>query len=211
MVGTDPKSDLAVVKVDNVDVQRGARWATPTSCRSASGSSPSAIRSASITPSPSACSRPRTARASTAATYEDFLQTDASINPGNSGGPLVNLDGEVIGINTMIAGIGTGIGFAVPSSMAKPIADQLIETGRVRRPFLGVVMQEMTPELAKRIGTNAPEQGALVGQVQPGSPADEGRHQAGDVIVAIDGSPVDRIGKAVQRTVLGKQIGQKVT
>src|SRR6185312_496949 len=69
--------------------------------------------------------------------YEDFLQTDASINPGNSGGPLVDLDGEVIGINTMIAGIGTGIGFAVPMSMAKGVADQLIQTGKVRRPYIG--------------------------------------------------------------------------
>ncbi len=81
--------------------------------------------------------------------FEDFLQTDASINPGNSGGPLVNLDGEVIGINTMIAGIGTGIGFAVPSSMFKTVADQLIQTGKVRRPYIGIRMQELTPEMAK--------------------------------------------------------------
>src|SRR6185369_9081070 len=80
---------------------------------------------------------------------EDFLQTDASINPGNSGGPLVNLRGEVIGINTMIAGLGTGVGFAVSESMAQPIARQLIEHGKVTRPYIGIVMQTLTPDLGK--------------------------------------------------------------
>ena len=80
--------------------------------------------------------------------YEDFLQTDAAINPGNSGGPLVNLDGEVIGINTAIRGIGTMIGFAIPSTMVKPVAQQLVKDGHVHRPFLGIHMQDITPELA---------------------------------------------------------------
>jgi len=115
----------------------------------------------------------------------------------------------VIGINTMIAGMGTGIGFAVPSSMAKPIAEQLIKNGRVRRPFLGVIMQDMTPDLSKRLGNGAPEKGALVGQVQSGSPADKAGIKPGDVIVDIDRAPVTG-SKSVQRTVLGKQIGQKV-
>ena len=209
VVGTDPKSDLAVVKVDSVDVQ-AARLGD--SDKVAVGEWVIAIGN------PFGLDHTVTVGVLSAKNrsgfdnghIEDFLQTDASINPGNSGGPLVDLDGEVIGINTMIAGIGTGIGFAVPSSMAKPIADQLIKTGRVRRPFLGVVMQEMTPDLAKRIGTNAPQQGALVGQVQPGSPADVAGIKPGDVIVAIDKSPVAG-SKAVQRTVLGKQIGQKVS
>src|SRR5207249_6066159 len=122
--------------------------------------------------------------------YEDFLQTDASINPGNSGGPLVNLDGEVIGINTMIAGIGTGIGFAVPSSMARPIVDQLINGGKVRRPYLGIYMQDVTPEMAKGLGGKAPEKGALVSQVQPGSPADKAGVKPGDVVVSVDGQAV---------------------
>jgi serine protease Do len=142
--------------------------------------------------------------------YEDFLQTDASINPGNSGGPLVNVDGEVIGINTAILGPGgnIGIGFAVPSSMAKPIADQLIANGKVRRPYLGILMQDLTPELAKSMG-KAPEKGAIVSNIQPGSPADKAGVKPGDVIVAVDGQPVDG-SKAVQRTVLTKKIGQKV-
>ncbi len=141
--------------------------------------------------------------------YEDFLQTDASINPGNSGGPLVNLDGEVIGINTMIAGMGTGIGFAVPSSMARPIVEQLIKGGKVRRPYIGIMMQDLGPDMAKALGDKAPERGAIVGQVAPGSPAEKAGVKAGDVIVKVDGTTVDG-SRAVQRTILGKQIGQKI-
>src|SRR4030095_4305780 len=122
--------------------------------------------------------------------YQDFLQTDASINPGNSGGPLVNLDGEVIGINTMIAGIGTGIGFAVPSSMGKPIADSLIHGGKVRGPYIGIRMQELTPDLAKTMGKGAPERGALVGEVQSGSPAEKAGIKPGDVITNVEGESI---------------------
>jgi serine protease Do len=208
VVGTDPKSDLAVVKVDNVDVQVAklgdsdkvavGEWVIAIG-------NPFGLDHTVTVGVLSAKNRSGFDRGH----YEDFLQTDASINPGNSGGPLVDLDGEVIGINTMIAGIGTGIGFAVPSSMAKPIAEQLIKTGRVRRPFLGVVMQDMNPELSKKLGRGAPEKGALVGQVQPGSPADKAGIKPGDILVDIDKTPVSG-SKSVQRTVLGKSIGQKV-
>jgi serine protease Do len=208
VIGTDPKSDLAVVKVDNVDVQ-AARLGD--SEKVAVGEWVIAIGN------PFGLDHTVTVGVLSAKNrsgfdsghYEDFLQTDASINPGNSGGPLVDLDGEVIGINTMIAGIGTGIGFAVPSSMAKPISDQLIKNGRVRRPYLGVMMQDITPELSKRLGNGAPEKGALVGQVQTGSPAEKAGIKPGDIITEIDRAQVTG-SKSVQRTVLGKQIGQKV-
>jgi serine protease Do len=208
VIGTDPKSDLAVVKVDNVDVQ-AARLGD--SEKVAVGEWVIAIGN------PFGLDHTVTVGVLSAKNrsgfdsghYEDFLQTDASINPGNSGGPLVDLDGEVIGINTMIAGIGTGIGFAVPSSMAKPISDQLIKNGRVRRPYLGVMMQDITPELRKSLGQGAPEKGALVGQVQPGSPAEKAGIKPRDVITEIDKTPVTG-SKSVQRTVLGKSIGQKV-
>jgi serine protease Do len=140
--------------------------------------------------------------------FEDFLQTDAQINPGNSGGPLVNVNGEVIGINTMIVG-GTGIGFAVPSSMARPIVDQLIQTGHVRRPYIGISMQELTPELSRGLGKGAPEKGALVGQVQQGTPAEQAGAKAGDVITAVNGQPVTD-SRGVQKDVLGSKIGDKV-
>jgi serine protease Do len=140
---------------------------------------------------------------------EDFLQTDASINPGNSGGPLVNLRGQVIGINTMIAGLGTGVGFAVSESIARPIAQQLIEHGKVTRPFIGVVSQAITPELHDAIGKDAPAEGALVTQVQPGSPAEQAGVRAGDVVLEVDKEPIDD-SRDLQSTVLAKRVGEKL-
>ena len=141
--------------------------------------------------------------------YEDYLQTDAAINPGNSGGPLISLDGEVIGINTAIKGVGTMIGFAIPTSMARPIAQQLIKSGHVRRPYLGILMQELTPELATSLGAGAPQKGALVGQVETNSPAARAGIQPGDVIVRLDGQEVEG-SKAVQKAVLQRQLGQRI-
>src|SRR2546429_3077695 len=104
------------------------------------------------------------------ATYENFIQTDASINPGNSGGPLVNLRGEVIGINTAIVATGQGIGFAIPANMVKRVTAQLIDRGRVQRGWIGVALQPMSPELAQAMGL-ADAKGAIVARVYPGSPA----------------------------------------
>ena len=140
---------------------------------------------------------------------EDFLQTDASINPGNSGGPLVNLDGQVVGINTMIAGLGTGVGFAVSEAMARPIVQQLIETGKVTRPYVGILMQSMTPQLRQAIGDKAPEKGALVSQVMDKSPAKEAGVQEGDIVLKVDGQPTAD-SRDVQRAVLGKKVGEKI-
>jgi serine protease Do len=140
---------------------------------------------------------------------EDFLQTDASINPGNSGGPLVNLDGQVVGINTMIAGLGTGVGFAVSEAIARPIVQQLIETGKVTRPYIGILMQSMTPQLRQAIGEKAPEKGALVSQVMDKSPAKEAGVQEGDVVLKVDGQPTAD-SREVQRVVLGKKVGEKI-
>ncbi|MCA9114311.1 MAG: Do family serine endopeptidase [Planctomycetaceae bacterium] len=123
---------------------------------------------------------------------EDFLQTDAAINPGNSGGPLLNLDGEVIGINTAIStrsGGYDGIGFAIPGNMARWVADQLIETGTVQRAYLGVAIQPMDNDLAEKFGVPV-GQGAIVSQVMPDSPAAEAGLQAGDVVLSVDGKNV---------------------
>jgi serine protease Do len=129
------------------------------------------------------------------AKFSDFIQTTAFINPGNSGGPLVNLDGEVIGINTWIftgGGAGfIGIGFAVPTNMAKYVIDSLIENGNVTRGWLGVVIQELTPDLAKSFGLKDTK-GVLLDDVVPDGPADEGGLTAGDVIVAYRGDPLER-------------------
>ena len=121
-----------------------------------------------------------------------FLQTDAAINPGNSGGPLVNLDGEVVGINTAIAsasGVYEGVGFAIPSNLARWVADQLIAHGRVRRAYLGVAIAEVSPQTARELGV-ALRQGVLVSQIFPNSPAAKAQLQAGDIITAFAGRNV---------------------
>jgi len=125
--------------------------------------------------------------------YEDFIQTDASINPGNSGGALVNLNGELIGVNSAIltrGGGNIGIGFAIPSNMVRTIMDQLIEFGEVRRGLLGVNIYTITPDIAEAYGVKE-TQGALISQVMPGSSADEAGLKAGDIVVSVDGKPVD--------------------
>src|SRR2546428_4412820 len=123
-------------------------------------------------------------------TYENFIQTDASINPGNSGGPLVNLRGEVIGINTAIVATGQGIGFAIPANMAKRIVNQLIDRGKVTRGWLGVAVQPLTPELAQALGMKQAK-GAVVSRVYPSSPAAAAELPQNDGIVTFDGVTVE--------------------
>ncbi len=121
--------------------------------------------------------------------YDDFLQTDASINPGNSGGPLLNMKGEVIGINTAIVASGQGIGFAIPSNMAKQVIAQLKKYKMVKRGWLGVTIQDVDEETAKALGL--PEaKGALVASVIPGDPASRAGIKVGDVIISVNGKPV---------------------
>jgi serine protease Do len=121
--------------------------------------------------------------------YDDFIQTDASINPGNSGGPLFSLRGEVVGINTAINPQGKGIGFAIPIDAVKNVLPQLVATGHVSRGRLGVLIQGMDDDLAKALGMDHPH-GALVEEVEPGSPAEKAGIKSGDVIVALDGRDV---------------------
>ena len=125
--------------------------------------------------------------------YENFIQTDASINPGNSGGALVNLKGELIGINTAILAAGgqgnVGIGFAIPINMVRKIADQLIEYGEVRRGMLGVIMQNLTPELSRAFGLDL-HQGVVISQVIEDTAAEEAGLEVGDIVVAINGKPI---------------------
>ena len=122
--------------------------------------------------------------------YDDFLQTDASINPGNSGGPLINMEGEVIGINTAIVGSGTGIGFAIPSNLVKGVIKQLTAHGEVTRGWLGVSIQPLTEELAEYYGAKS-KKGALVAAVEPGDPADKAGIRAQDIIVELNGKQVE--------------------
>ena len=140
--------------------------------------------------------------------YDDFIQTDASINPGNSGGPLFNLRGEVVGINTAIISGGQGIGFAIPINAAKALLPQLKTKGKVTRGWLGVVIQKVTPELAKNFGIKESE-GALVSDVMEDSPAARADIRRGDVIVSYDGRRIKEMDQ-LPKMVAGTEVGHKV-
>ena len=144
--------------------------------------------------------------------YEDFIQTDASINPGNSGGPLFNIRGEVIGINTAIINFAQGIGFAIPSNMVQAVTAQLILKGKVTRGWLGVGIQPLTPELAGKFGVKENE-GVLVNEVFEGDPAHKAGIQPGDIILNVDGQPVDTpntLARVIAGFVPGKKAGVEV-
>ena len=141
--------------------------------------------------------------------YDNFLQTDAAINPGNSGGPLLNLEGQVVGINTAIVASGQGIGFAIPSSMVKNIIEQLETKGKVVRGMLGVQVQVVTPELAKSFGMSEPR-GALVSEVHPGSPAEKAGVKREDIIVDYNGTPIHEMNE-LPRLVAATPPGTKAT
>lgn len=144
--------------------------------------------------------------------YEDFIQTDASINPGNSGGALVNLNGELVGINTAIiapSGGNVGIGFAIPINMARNSIEQILEHGEVRRGQLGVIIQDLTPALAEAFGLDRNAQGVVVAEVQPGSAAAKGGIEAGDVLVSVDGKPL-RSAHQLRNEIGGRRIGETV-
>jgi serine protease Do len=139
---------------------------------------------------------------------EDYLQTDASINPGNSGGPLCNLDAQVIGINSMIVGKGQGIGFAIPSALARRAAEQILETGHVERAWIGVGVQDLTPELAAAFKLD-PRAGALVNAVSDGGPAQKAQIHPGDVLASVGGKQVHD-GRELIRELIAHDVGQSV-
>ena len=140
--------------------------------------------------------------------YDDYIQTDAAINPGNSGGPLLNLTGEVVGINTAIRPAANTIGFAVPVNMAKEILPQLRTEGHVTRGWIGVVIQKITPEISQHLELKK-ETGALVSKVMPGGPADEAGIKRYDVILSFDGKPIDEMND-LPRVVAATPVGKKV-
>ena len=142
--------------------------------------------------------------------YDSFIQTDASINRGNSGGPLFNLDGEVLGINTAIfspTGGSVGIGFSIPANLAQPIIEQLRKFGKTQRGWLGVRIQELTPEIAKSLGLKN-EEGVLISMVNPGEPAEKGGLKSGDVILEFNGKKIKDV-KSLQRTVAESAVESK--
>jgi len=209
ILGTDPKTDLAVVKfqpdheitvasLGNSDALRVGEWAIAIG-------NPFGLDQTVTVGVISATGRSDVG----IATYENFIQTDASINPGNSGGPLVNLKGQVIGVNTAIVAAGQGIGFAIPINMVKRVVDQLVDKGKVVRGWLGVALQPLSPDLAQSLGL-AGTNGAVVGSTITGSPAAQAGLQQGDVIVTYDNTPVDDY-RHVQRLVAETRVGKSVT
>ena len=190
VIGTDEKTDLAVLKIDtsglsfaklgDSDAIDVGEWALAIG-------SPFGLAQTVTAGIISAKGRSNVGITD----YEDFLQTDAAINPGNSGGPLVNLDGQVIGINTAIAsrsGGYMGIGFAIPSNLARPVMQSIIKDGHVERGWLGVAIQDLTKDLADSLQLDSRD-GVLVGNVIAGSPADEAGLQSGDIILRFGGKP----------------------
>ena len=144
--------------------------------------------------------------------YDNFIQTDASINPGNSGGPLINLKGEVVGINTAIFAGGQGIGFAIPINTAKDLISQLKDKGKVTRGWLGVMIQKVTPDLAKAFNLKE-ESGALVGDVTAGSPAEKAGIKPGDIIIEFEGKTIkemNELPRLVASVPVGKTVEVKV-
>lgn len=206
IVGRDPKTDLAVLKID-------AKQSLPVAAMGDSENLRVGDWVVAIG-NPFGLANTVTAgivsakgRIIGAGPYDDFIQTDASINPGNSGGPLFNLRGEVIGINTAINPMGQGIGFAIPINMVKPLIPQLVATGEVTRGYLGVSIQSITPDLSKALQLKETK-GALVGDVVSGSAADKAGIRRGDVIVAFNNQRVEEahdLPAMVAKTPVGKE------
>ena len=215
LLGRDPKTDLAVLKIDpegeeltavtfgDSDTLRVGEWVLAIGNPFGLGGTVTAgivsARGRDIGNGP----------------YDDFIQTDASINRGNSGGPLFNLEGEVIGINTAIfsqSGGSVGIGFSIASNLASNVVDQLAEYGRTRRGWLGVFIQEITPDIAESLGLES-ENGALVSSVHPEGPAEAGGMRAGDVVLSFDGKEIEdmrSLPRIVAETAIGKKVKVKV-
>ncbi|MDA8694621.1 Do family serine endopeptidase [Alphaproteobacteria bacterium] len=211
LVGTDPKTDIAVLKIDpnKVDIEN-VTWGDSSNSRvgdivlaignplGLGGTVTSGIIS-SIN------------RDIGSGPYVDFIQTDAPINRGNSGGPLFNLDGEVIGINSMIisqTGGSVGLGFSIPANTAKLIVEQIISFGQAKRGWLGVQIQDLTPEFSESLGYDSTE-GAFVASVSPESPAAKSNIQAGDIIIKFDGKKISSfkdLPKVVAETPIGNEV-----
>ncbi len=211
LVGHDPKTDIAVLRVKpdkdlpfvefgDSDKARIGQWVIAIGNPFGLGGSVSlGIVSAK-------------ARDINSGPYDNYIQTDAAINKGNSGGPLFDLDGKVIGVNTAIfspTGGSVGIGFSVPATEAKPVADQLIKFGETRRGWLGVKLQGLTPDVLEGLGLDKDKQkGALIADVTAGGPSDKGGLKAGDVVIGFNGRVIDS-SRTLRRVVAEAEVGKE--
>lgn len=192
LIGVDPDSDLAVLRVDSKNLT-----AAPVGTSSdlmigetvVAVGNPFGLSGTVTTGVVSALGRSVPSKEE-GRTFTDFIQTDASINPGNSGGPLLNIEGKVVGINTAILGNAQGIGFAIPVDRARKVIQDLLRYGQVRSAWIGAVTNTITPEEAKRLAIRA-TRGAIISRIFAGSPAQSAGLKPGDVITAVEGKPVD--------------------
>lgn len=209
LVGTDEKTDIALLKVKTDKKLVAAKWGNSDNARVGSWvmaiGNPFGLGGTVTAGIVSARQRDINA-----GPYDDFIQTDASINRGNSGGPMFNMNGEVIGVNTAIfspSGGSVGIGFAVPSSMARGVVEQLIKYGKTRRGWLGVRIQSVTDEIAESLGLTK-AQGALVASVSADGPAEKGGIKPGDIILEFNGQEINAM-RGLPRVVAESDVGQK--
>ena len=209
IVGEDPDSDLAVVRIDASGLQ-AATFADPEDVHvgqwAIAVGAPFGLRYSITVGHVSARARRDIGELAS----QEWLQTDASINPGNSGGPLVDIEGRVIGINTMIIGMGTGIGLAIPSDVARDISSVLIAEGRLVRGEPGLTLQDAEPELIERLGAPAGTEGVVVADVDPRGPAAATGLARGDVIVRFEDTPTTVAGELLDRF-LSTRPGTEVT
>ena len=213
IIGTDPLSDIAVLKIQSDDKFKPVKFGNSDFARIGDWviaiGNPFGLGGTVTTGIISARNR-----SIGLSRYEDFIQTDASINQGNSGGPLFNMDGDVVGVNTAILSQGgsIGIGFAIPSNNAKQVVDQLIKYGETKRGWLGVRIQDVTKEIADAEELDKPR-GALVSSVSPGSPSEKGGIKAGDIILEFDGTVINQMRELpmiVAQTEVGKTVRVKI-
>ncbi len=209
MIGMDPMSDLAVLKIDAPDltpVELGDSDAVRVGEFAFALGAPYDLRYSFTFGIIGAIGR---TGLTNARDYEEFIQTDASINPGNSGGPLVDIDGRVVGVNTLINGFNRGLGFAIPINLATRISSQLISNGRFLRPWLGIEIETFEPNEYSQKQYPSLTSGVYVGGVVPVGPSARSGLGEGDVIVSVDGRSVET-AQDLQREILGKEVGQDV-
>jgi len=209
--GVDPQSDLAVIKIDATGLtpaKMGDSAATRVGEFAIAVGAPFQLDYSVTIGHVSA--KGRSVLPNQMMGDQDFIQTDASINPGNSGGPLVNLYGEVIGINSMIRGMNTGIGFAVPSNLARQVMQHLIQDGKFTRAWIGVKILGLREDQEYQVNTPGIEDGVVVRDIPSNGPAAKSELKAGDIIVGVDGKPV-KTARELKDEIAYKQVGQTVT
>jgi serine protease Do len=209
LIGSDSRTDIAVVKIDGKNLpaaQLGDSDAVKVGQWAIAIGAPYELDYSFTVGFISAKGRSAVFSRSGSA-YEDYIQTDAAINPGNSGGPLCDIEGRVIGINTLIRGLNRGIGFAIPINMARDIADQLVDKGRIIRPWLGIGIEPLADnsDLSDTV-----KEGVVVRRIEPDTPAAKSDLKQADIITAVDGAPV-KSPKELQQQILRKKVGQTVT